>query len=84
VPSNTKRRHTTTDIPKNGYAQHMVFSVMALLQEALEQVDQPFVRVLNESLEKMNDAYDSGQSFSNLQGLAAVPNAAFISALTGV
>lgn len=80
----TKRRHITTDIPRNGYAQHMVFSVMALLQGALEKIDQPFIRVLNESLEKMNDAYDSGQSFSNLQGLAAVPNAAFISAVTGV
>src|SRR4030042_4483190 len=28
----TTRRHITTDIPRNAYAQHMVFSVAALIQ----------------------------------------------------
>ena len=31
----TTQRHITTDIPRNAYAQHMVFSVAALIQATL-------------------------------------------------
>lgn len=81
---NTTQRQITTDIPRNAYAQHMVFSVMALLQAALKEIDQEFITVLNRSLMNMNASYDSGQSYSGLQNLAAVPTGAFISAVTGV
>jgi hypothetical protein len=80
----TTRRHITTDIPKNGYAQHMVFSVMALLQATLKELDPHSIRVLSESLKRMNNAYESGQSISDLRALTAIPNAAFLSAVTGV
>jgi hypothetical protein len=80
---NTTQRQITTDIPRNAYAQHMVFSVMALLQAALKVIDQEFITVLNRSLANMNASYDSGQSYSGLQNLAAVPTRAFVSAVVG-
>ncbi len=80
---NTMQRHITTDIPRNAYAQHMVFSVMALLQATLKEVDQECIKVLNRSLANMNVSYDSGQSYSGLKSLAAVPTGAFVSAMVG-
>lgn len=80
---NTTQRHITTDIPRNVYAQHMVFSVMALLQAALREMDQECIGVLNRSLANMNAAYDSGQSYSDMQNLAAIPTRAYMSAIMG-
>ncbi len=77
------RRHITTDIPKNVYAQHMVFSVMALLQAALTEVDQKCIDYLNGALADMNAAYDSGESYSDMQNLAAIPTRAYMSAIMG-
>lgn len=80
---NTTQRHITTDIPKNVYAQHMVFSVIALLQAVLREIDQDCIDVLTRSLANMNAAYDSGQSYSDMQNLAAIPTRAYVSAIMG-
>ena len=80
---NTTQRHITTDIPRNVYAQHMVFSVMALLQAALREMDQECIDVLNRSLANMNAAYDSGLSYSDMQNVAAIPTRAYMSAIMG-
>lgn len=79
----TTQRHITTDIPRNAYAQHMVFSVAALIQAALIELDQDCIDVLNRSLSGMNEAYDSGQSFSDMQNLVAIPTEAYLSAIMG-
>ena len=79
----TTRRHIMTDIPRNAYAQHMVFSVMALIQATLNELDQDSIDVLNYSLSGMNEAYDSGQSYSDMQNLAAIPTNAYMSAIMG-
>jgi len=79
----TTRRHITTDIPRSAYAQHMVFSVMALIQAALNELDQYCIDVLNRSLSSMNEAYDCGQSYSDMQNLAAIPTSAYMSAIMG-
>ena len=80
---NTMQRHITTDIPRNVYAQQMVFSVMALLQAVLREIDQECIDVLNRSLANMNAAYDSGESYSDMQNLAAIPTRAYMSAIMG-
>jgi hypothetical protein len=77
------RRHLTSDIPRNVYAQQMVFSVIALLQAALREMDEACVDVLARSLSNMNAAYDSGQSYSEMHNLAAIPTAAYVSAVMG-
>jgi hypothetical protein len=79
----TTRRHIMTDIPKNAYAQHMVFSVAALIQATLIELDQECIDVLNRSLSNMNEAYDSGQSYSDMQNLEAIPTGAYLSAIMG-
>jgi hypothetical protein len=71
------QRCITTHIPKNAYAQHMVFSVAALIQATLTKLDKQWIDVLNGSLFNMNKAYDSGQSYSNL---TTVPAEAFLAA----
>ena len=80
---NTTQRHITTDIPTSVYAQHMVFSVMALLQAVLREIDEECIDVLNRSLASMNAAYDSGQSYSDMGNLAAIPTRAYMSAIMG-
>lgn len=77
----TTRRHITTDIPENVYVQHMVFSVVVLIQMVLIELDQDCIDVLNRSLSGMNEAYDSGQSYSDMENLAAVPAGAYLSAI---
>jgi len=79
----TTRRYITTDIPRNAYAQHMVFSVVALILAALIELDQDCIDVLNRSLSVMNEAYNSGQSYSDIQNLAAIPTSAYLSAIMG-
>ena len=59
----TIKRHIVTDIPNNVYAQHMVYSVMALIQTAMKEMDKACITILKRSLLYMNDAYISGQSY---------------------
>ena len=77
----TVQRQITTDIPKNVYAQHMVFSVITLIQAAVSGIDQDCIDVLNRSLSDMNDAYDSGESYSDIQNLSSIPTKAYMSAI---
>ena len=77
------QRHITTDVPRNLYAQHMVFSVPVLLQATLDILDEYYIDVLYWSLSAMNEAYDSGQDYSNLQNLSTIPTNAFLSTLFG-
>ena len=77
----TVQRQITTDIPKNVYAQHMVFSVITLIQAAVSGIDQDCIDVLNRSLSDMNDAYDSGESYSDMQNLSSIPTKAYMSAI---
>ena len=77
----TTQRHITTSIPKDAYSQHMVFSVAVLIQATLIELDQDCIDVLNRSLSNMNEAYDSGQSYSDMQNLAAIPTGAYLSAI---
>lgn len=77
------QRHITTDIPQNVYVQHMVFSVMVLLQSVLTEIDDDCIDVLNRSLKNMHSAYDTGKSFSEMQNLAAVPTTAYLSTIMG-
>jgi len=80
---NTMQRHITTDIPQNVYAQHMVFSVMVLLQSILTKIDKDCVDVLSQSLKNMHSAYDAGKSFSEIQNLNTIPTVAYLAAITG-
>ena len=80
---NTIQRHITINIPKNVYAQHVVFSVIALLQATLTEIDGECINVLNRSLANMNAAYDSGQSYSDMENLPGVPTRAYMSAIMG-
>lgn len=79
----TTHRHITTDIPRNAYAQHMVFSVMALIQAALNELDEECIQVLNRSLLRMNRAYESRACYSDMENLAAIPTAAYMAAIMG-
>lgn len=74
------RRAITTHIPRNVYTQHMVFSVAALIQAALIEMDQDSVDLLNRSLSRMNKNYGSGVSYSDIQCLESVPHDAYLSA----
>lgn len=77
------QRHITTDIPTNVYAQHTVFSVMALLQAVLREIDDEHINVVRRSLASMNAAYDSGEIYSDMVNLAAIPTRAYMSAIMG-
>lgn len=77
------QRHITTELPRNVYAQHIVFSVAALIQAVLGEIDEECINVLNRSLANMNAAFDSGESYSNMQTLAVVPTRAYLSAIMG-
>ncbi len=65
------------DIPKDASIQHMVFSVPALLQSILPELDGRSVNVLNYAVGEMNKAYDAGKSFSDLHNMSAIPTEAF-------
>lgn len=79
----TTRRHITIDIPRNAYTQHMVFSVAALIQATLNELDQDCIDVLNRSLSNMNKAYYSGKNYSEMQNLEAIPTEAYLSGIIG-
>jgi len=65
------------DIPKDASIQHVVFSVPALLQSILPEMDGRSFNVLNYAVGEMNKAYDSGKSFSDLHNMSAIPKEAF-------
>jgi hypothetical protein len=65
------------DISKDASIQQVVFSVPALLQSILPELDGRSVNVLNYAVGEMNKAYDSGKSFSELHNLSAIPTEAF-------
>jgi hypothetical protein len=77
------QRQINTDIPNDFYAQHVVFSVMALLQTVLSEIDQESVDILIRSLANMNASYESGRSYSDMQNLATIPGEAYMSAVMG-
>jgi hypothetical protein len=65
------------NIPKDASIQHMVFSVPALLQSILPELDWRSFNVLNYAVGEMNKAYDAGKSFSDLYNMSAIPKEAF-------
>jgi hypothetical protein len=65
------------DIPKDASIQHMVFSVPALLQSILPELDGRSVNLLNHAVGEMNDFYKAGRSFSDLSNMSAIPTEAF-------
>jgi len=71
------RLYLKADIPKDASIQHVVFSVPALLQSILPELDGRSVNVLNYAVGEMNKAYDSGKSFSELHNMSAIPTEAF-------
>lgn len=71
------QRVITTDIPVNAYAQHMVFSVVALLHAIVGILDEPSISILNTSVKYMNMSYKSGVSHSDIHNLIKIPNEAY-------
>lgn len=65
------------EIPKDATVQQMVYSVPALLQSILPELDGRSVNVLNYAVREMNKAYDAGKSFSDLHNMSAIPTEAF-------
>jgi len=65
------------EIPKEATVQQMVYSVPALLQSILPELDGRSVNVLNYAVKEMNKAYDAGKSFSELHNMSAIPTEAF-------
>jgi len=75
------QRYMTTDIPRNAHAKHIVFSVIVLLQASLRELDVEGLDVLNRSLANMNETYDSGVSYFDMENQAVVPTQAYLAAL---
>ena len=65
------------EIPKDATVQQMVYSVPALLQSILPELDGRSVNVLNYAVREMNKAYEAGKSFSDLHNMSAIPTEAF-------
>jgi len=65
------------EIPKDATVQQMVYSVPALLQSILPELDGRCVNVLNYAVREMNKAYEAGKSFSDLHNMSAIPTEAF-------
>jgi hypothetical protein len=64
-------------IPKDASIEHVIYSVPALLERILPELDGRSVNVLNYALGKMNEAYKEGKSFSEVRHLSEVPVEAF-------
>jgi len=77
------QRHIITSLPRSAYAQHSVFSTVALIQATLPQLDEASVGILSRALASMNAAYDTGESYSDIRNLAVVPTLAYHSAVRG-
>ena len=54
---------------------------MALFQAALTEMDQDDIAVTNRALAHMNDAYNSGESYSEMRNLFTIPDRAYLSAI---
>ena len=78
------KRRITVDFPRKAETEHLIFSVMALIQATLIYLNQESMDTLNRSLSDMNKIYDSGQSFSDIKNLTIIPTKTFISALKSV
>ncbi len=65
--------------PKNASLSNMTYSVPALLQSILPELDERSINVLNFSVAKMNEAYAMGRSFSSLESMSDIPTEAFLS-----
>jgi hypothetical protein len=68
------------EIPKDASLRQVLYSVPALLQSILPELDVRSLNVLNYAVAQMNEAYDRGRSFSELRNLCVVPQEAFESA----
>jgi len=68
-----------TQIPKDASLRNVVYSVPALLQSVLPELDERSINVLNHAVGKMNKTYALGRSFSSLEGMSAIPTEAFLS-----
>jgi len=79
----TMRRHITTSIPRNVYSRHLAISVLVLIQAIINELDQEWIDILNQSLLNMKAAYKSGQSYSKMKNIASIPTAAYLAALSG-
>jgi len=71
------RRHIATEIPPGIYEQDIVYSVLVLLQAIIPRLDDFDIGILNQSLQNMKSAYDSGKSFSEMTNLTVIPTEAF-------
>jgi len=69
------------DIPKDTSIEQAVYSVPALLERILPELDGRSVNVLNYAVGKMNDSYKAGKSFSKSHNLSAIPSEAFDAAV---
>ena len=65
------------DIPKDASIQQVVFSVPALLQSILPELDGRSFNLLNHAVGEMNEFYKAGRSFSDLSNMSAIPTEAF-------
>lgn len=65
--------------PKKASLSNVAYSVPALLQSILPELDERSINVLNFALGKMNETYAMGRSFSSLEAMSAVPTEAFVS-----
>jgi hypothetical protein len=65
------------DIPRDASIQHVVFSVPALLQSILPELDGRSFNLLNHAVGEMNNLYKAGRSFSDLSNMSAIPTEAF-------
>ena len=74
----TARRHVVTEFSQGTYTQQLVFSVLVMIQACLDALDESDVRILAAALSEMQRLYAEGTSYSDLAGLARVPNVAFM------
>jgi hypothetical protein len=75
------RRHIATEVPENIYAEHAVYSVLVLLQAVLGEIGDECISVLSRGLTHMQGAYESGESFSDIENLSRIPNEAYVLAV---
>ena len=76
------RRHIASIIPTSSSAQHMVFSVFALIHTTLHKMNKEQIDIMQRALLLMNTLYDGGQSYADMNNLVAVPEQAYLSAVT--
>jgi len=77
------KRHVTTELPKNGYCQDMVFAVFAVLDAFIKNNGPDAVKMMESCLSKMQLAYRSGLvDYHKISSIDDVPNAAFVSIIT--